>query len=131
MIEKALTAVIGLAAIWALTMLCVSAAGFALFALLAGPLGPAGAAGVLALVAGLLLVAAVFAVRGKGPTLPVLQEDESLTARAFELARQHPMAAGAAGLLAVLTAGTLAVKNPKVIAAALGAFLAGRSAGRH
>ena len=86
---------------------------------------------VQAVVLGLLLVAAVFAVRGKGPTLPVLQEDESLTARAFDLARQHPMAAGAAGLLAVVTAGTLAVKNPKVIAAALSAFLAGRSAGRH
>ncbi|MDO8901070.1 MAG: hypothetical protein Q7V15_06930 [Phenylobacterium sp.] len=132
MIEKALIAVIALAALSALTVLCVGAAGFALFAVLDGPLGPAGAAGVVALVCALLLLVAVFAVRGKGPALPAaLQDDDSLAARAFELARQHPMAASGAALLAALAAGVLAVKNPKVIATALSAYLAGRSSGRH
>ncbi|MDP1875524.1 hypothetical protein [Phenylobacterium sp.] len=102
-----------------------------MFAVLAPLLGSAGAAGVLALVCALLLAGAVLAVRGKGPTLPTLQEDDSLAARAFDLARQHPVAAGGAALLATLAAGILAVKNPKVIATALSAYLAGRSSGRH
>jgi hypothetical protein len=132
LIEKALLAVIGLAALTALTLMGVAAAGFALFAVLAPLLGVAGAAATLALVCALILVAAVFAVRGKGPSLPpALQQDDSLAARAFDLARQHPMAAGGAALLATLAAGVLAVKNPKVIATALSAYLAGRSSGRH
>ncbi|MDP1641380.1 MAG: hypothetical protein Q8L59_04295 [Phenylobacterium sp.] len=131
MIEKALLAVIGLAALTALTLMGVAAAGFALFAVLTPLLGAAGAAGVLALVCILILGGAVLAVRGKGPSLPALQQDDSLAARAFDLARQHPMAAGGAALLATLAAGVLAVKNPKVIATALSAYLAGRSSGRH
>lgn len=131
MIEKTLLAVIGLAALAALTLMCVAAAGVALFLVLAPLIGAAGASAILALVCALLLAGAILAVRGKGPTLPVLQEDDSLAARAFELARRHPMAAGGAALLATLAAGVLAVKNPKVIATALSAYLAGRSSGRH
>ncbi|MDX5329556.1 MAG: hypothetical protein LPJ86_02525 [Caulobacteraceae bacterium] len=131
MIEKALLGVIGLAAIWGLTLLCVCAAGFALFAVLAGPLGPAGAAAIVALISALLLLVAVLAVRGKAPVPAPLQEDESLAGRAFDIARAHPMAAAGAAIVAVAALGTLAVKNPKVIATAVSAFLAGRSAGRH
>jgi hypothetical protein len=131
LIEKALLGVIGLAALAALTLLCVGAAGFALFAVLAGPLGSAGAAAVLALVCALLLAGAVLASRGKGPALPqVLQEDDSLAARAFGLARQHPLAASGAAVVVTIVAGVLAVKNPKVIATALSAYLAGRSSSR-
>ena len=132
MIEKALLAVIGLAALTALTLMGVAAAGFALFAVLAPLLGVAGAAATRIRAQTRASVAAVFAVRGKGPSLPpALQQDDSLAARAFDLARQHPMAAGGAALLATLAAGVLAVKNPKVIATALSAYLAGRSSGRH
>lgn len=131
MIEKALAGLIGLAAIWGLTLLCVGAAGFALFIALAGPLGPAGAAGILALVCALLLVIALLAVRGKSPLPPQVHDDDNLAGRAFDIARQHPVAAASAALVAVAAVGTLAVKNPKVIATAVSAFLAGRSAGRH
>lgn len=132
MIEKGLLAVIGLAALTAVTLMGVAAAGIALYLALAPLVGSAGAAALVALVCVLILTAAVFAVRGKGPSLPpALQQDESLTARAFDLARQHPMAAGGAALLAALAAGVIAVKNPKVIATALSAYLAGRSSGRH
>jgi hypothetical protein len=132
LIEKGLLAVIGLAALTALTLMGVAAAGFALFLVFVPLIGAAGAATVLALICALLLAGAVLAVRGKGPSLPpALQQDESLASRAFDLARQHPMAAGGAALLATLAAGVLAVKNPKVIATALSAYLAGRSSGRH
>ena len=97
MIEKALLAVIGLAAIWALTLLCVCAAGFALFAGLAAPLGPAWAAALVALVAGLLLAVVVLASRGKPAAHAPPMEEESLSARAFDLARRYPVAAGADG----------------------------------
>jgi len=131
LIEKALLGVIGLAALAALTLLCVGAAGFALFAVLAGPIGSAGAAAVLALVCALILAAAVLAARGKGPAMPkALREDDSLVARAIGLARQHPLAAGGAAVLVTVVAGVLAVKNPKMIATALSAYLAGRSSNR-
>jgi len=129
LIEKALLAVIGLAAIWALTLLCVCAAGFALFAGLAAPLGPAWAAALVALVAGLLLAIVVLASRSKPAAHAPPMEEESLSARAFDLARRYPVAAGAASVLALVAAGTVVVKNPKVIATAISAFLAGRSAG--
>ncbi|HMO41745.1 MAG TPA: hypothetical protein PKB04_00100 [Phenylobacterium sp.] len=131
MIEKALAGVIGLAALFGVTLLCIGAAGFALYFLLVGPLGPAGAAGVLALVCLLLLGGALLAVRGKSPLPPALQDEDSLAVRAFLIAKQHPVAAASAAAVAVAALGALAVKNPKVIATAVSAFLAGRSAGRH
>lgn len=132
MIEKGLLAVIGLAALTALTLMGVVAAGLALFLVLAPWVGSAGAAALLAVVCALILTATVLAVRGKGPSMPAaLKQDDSLAARAFDLARQHPMAAGGAALVAALAAGVIAVRNPKVIATALSAYLAGRSSGRH
>jgi hypothetical protein len=124
-LEKALPIVAATAAVGAAAATAVVAAAFALFAFLRDSLGPAGAAAVVAAVAAAIVaaVAVVIVVRTElrerdQPPEPTLME------RAGDLVREHPvMAAGGA-----LAAGLMALKNPSLAAALIGAFIAPKAA---
>jgi hypothetical protein len=126
-LEKALPIVAATAAVAAAAATAVVAAAFALYALLRDPLGPAGAAAVVAAVAAAIaaLAAVITVVRAEmrrrnEPPEPTLMERVGL------LARDHPvMTAGGA-----LAAGLMALKNPSLAAALIGAFLAPKSPSR-
>jgi cobalamin synthase len=99
------------------------AAAFALYALLSESLGPAGAAAVVAGVAALLMaIGALVALLMARP--PKRRENDSFAARALDYAREKPVVA----IAAAAAAGLIAVRNPKLITAALTAFLAGKAA---
>lgn len=99
----------------------VVAAAYALYALAKPFVGPAGAAGIVALAFAVILgvgaAVAMSAAKGKRPKKPHSDaEPRSLLDRALEMARERPLVA-AAGAVA---AGLLAIRNPAVVAAALG-----------
>lgn len=123
-LKKAISIATAVAALAAAAAVCVVALAFALYAGLKPAIGPAwasacvaGAAALLMLVGGLLLTP-----RSKGPRHEPEQRD--VAARAFDLARDKPIVAVAA----VVAAGLVALKNPKITAALVGAFMGGRAA---
>jgi hypothetical protein len=123
-LKRVLSAAAAISVIAAAAGVAVVAAAFALYALLRESLTPAGSAAVVAGLAALLaaLVGAILLLIAKPPK--PLHQEESLTSRAIDLARQKPLiAAGVA-----LVAGLIAVRNPKILTAAVTAFLAGKAA---
>lgn len=125
MIQKGLLALIGLVAVATVTACAVAAAAFALFAWLAGLIGPAGAAALTALALSLLLAILVLAMGRPEAVRP--QEEHNMTHRAIEFARERPMAAAAAAV----AVGVVLFRNPKLLATAASAFLAGRKSGKN
>lgn len=122
-LRKALSLVAAISAMAAAAAVCVVAAAFALYALLREALTPAGAAAVVALLAAalaaIIALVAVLKIRFK----PKKREEESLTGRLIELARERPIiAAGAAA-----AAGLVILRNPGVLATAITAAMAGRA----
>ena len=123
MIRKVLLIVVAVAAIAAAAAVAVVAAAFALYALLSASLGPAGAAAVVAGVAALLMaIGALIALLMARP--PKRRETDSFAMRALDYAREKPVVA----IAAAAAAGLIALRNPKLITAALTAFLAGKAA---
>jgi hypothetical protein len=111
-------------AIAAAVGVAVVAAAFALFAVLRDYLGPAGSAAVVAGVAALIVALAGLIMLLSARTPAARRTDDGLFARAVELAREKPLiAVGAAALAAVVI-----FRNPKLVTAALTAFLAGKAA---
>ena len=103
--------------------MAVVAAAFAVYAVLADYLRPAGAAAIVAAIAA--LAAALGGVLMLGPRRRGSHpEPDSLSAKALDFARAKPLLAlGAAAAL-----GVVAFRNPKLVTAAVTAFLAGKSA---
>lgn len=122
-LKKALSLVAAVAALAAAAAVCVVAAAFALYALLRAFLGPAGAAAAIAGAAAVVALILFFvAYRGIKPKR-VKAEDQGLSGRLIELAREKPIiAAGAA-----VAAGLVLVRNPGVITAVVSAAMANRS----
>lgn len=104
--------------------MAVFALGFALYAVLLPAWGPAfaagGVAGVCVLLALLGGLAAIIAARPRSVVKTVAPE--GFAARALGLARENPILAA----VAVGVVGVIAARNPKITAALVGAFLAGR-----
>lgn len=127
MIDKALTAIVGAAALATAAAVGVVAGAFALFAGFSMLVGQAWAAAIVAAAALLFILAALMMVRGgRAPRLPRRHEapadDPTLIQKAVELAREHPLlAVGAA-----VGAGIYAIRNPQLVAALVTAFMAGR-----
>lgn len=123
MIRKILLIVAAVAALAAGAATCVVALAFALYALVRDALGPAGGAAVVAGVAALIvLIGALVAMLMARPK-PVPPSEQGFIPRALDFARASPLiAAGAAVAL-----GIVAVRNPKILAAVVSAFMAGKS----
>lgn len=122
-VRRALGVLVAIAIIAAAAGVAVVAAAFALYALLRDPLGPAGAAAVVTGAAALVgLLAGLIAFRKSHPRES--RDNEGLTNRVIDLARQRPVIVTAAAIgVAVIVA-----RNPKLVTAALTAFLAGKAA---
>jgi hypothetical protein len=125
LIRRLLLIVVAVAALAAAAAACVVASAFALYAVVRDALGPAGGAAVVAGVAALIVVAgALIAVLRMRRPAGLRRDDHGLIARMMDFARDKPLiAAGAA-----IAVGVIAFRNPKVLAAVISAFVAGKSA---
>lgn len=119
-------AVAAAAAIAAAAAGSVAAAAFALFAALVPQVGPAWAAAIVAASAAMLVLIAGLIARARVSDRQRRREaepDASLIQKMVELARAHPvLATGVA-----LGAGVYALRNPKLVAAVVAAFMEGRN----
>jgi len=122
-LKKALSLVAAIAAMAAAAAVCVVAGAFALYALLRVYIGPAGAAAAIAGAAALAALILAFVTFRKARPRPTRREDQSVTARLIDLAREKPIiAAGAAA-----AAGLVILRNPGVLGAAITAIMASRA----
>jgi hypothetical protein len=120
--RKAASMAAAVAALAAAAAVCVVALAYALFAALAPQIGAAWAsAGVAGAAALLLAFGGLLLARRAHPRKR--EEDRDVASRVLDLARDKPIVAVAA----VAAAGLVALKNPKITAAVLGAFMAGRA----
>ncbi|MCI3133251.1 hypothetical protein [Phenylobacterium aquaticum] len=126
-LKKAIQIACAVAALSAASAVGVVAAAFAVYAALRPMIGPAwAAAAVCALAAAMIGLGGLIAALAANPPRfkkPVAEEKD-LVSRLIELARDKPLVAASA----VLAAGAVAFKNPKVTAAIVSAFMAGRNA---
>lgn len=124
MIKKAVSLAAAIAALAAAAAVCVFAAAFALYALLRTTMVAAGAAAVVALVfAAIAGLVGVIMLRKGNPPADHHRQDQSLTTRLFDLAREKPLIAAAAAA----AAGFVVLRNPSLMTAAFTAAMAGRA----
>ena len=96
-LKKALSLIAAIAAMAAAAVVCVVAAAYALYALLRYYLGPAGASAVIAVGFAVLTLILAFVAFRKAKPKPTRREEQTLTTRLIDLAREKPIiAAGAA-----------------------------------
>jgi len=123
-IRKAILIAAGVAALAAAAAVFVVALAYALYAALLPAWGPslasAGVAGACVLL--FLLGGLTALIAANPPRFKKKSAADDLTARLIELAREKPIVAAAA----ILAAGAVVLKNPKVTAALVGAFMAAR-----
>lgn len=120
-VRRLLSLAAAIAAVTAAVVVCVAAAAFALYAVGRIWLTPAGAAAVVAIAFALVAAGvAALAVR-KAPELPEPAEQAPLVDQLIAMAKARPLVALGAAAAAV----TVLVRNPAVISAIVGAFLAG------
>jgi len=125
LIRRILLIVVAAAALAAAAATCVVALAFTLYASVRDALGPAGGAAVVAAVAALIVVvgALVAVLRMRRPAT-LRRDDQGFISRVMDFARDKPLiAAGAAIAVSVI-----AFRNPKVVAAVISAFVAGKTA---
>ena len=125
-LQRALWLIAAIAAIAAAAAVTIFALALALFALLKPLIGPVGAASAVALAAALLigLCGLIAAAKVRGPRsrrYADQAEGRGLAGVVMDLIRAKPMVA--AGIAAA--AGLIAMRNPRVIAAVLRAFVEG------
>jgi len=124
MLQKTLTAIVGLVALATATVVAILAVAFALFAVLTPLVTTAGAAAIVAGVFA-LIVAIVALVVASGSRHQRYDEDHGgsadfgLVERVFEMARERPLlSVGAA-----IAAGVIAIRNPALVATIAAAFI--------
>lgn len=114
-----------IAAIAAAAAVVVVALSFALYAAVRDLIGPAWGAAAVAGAAALVALVLAFALTRKArPPRPVKGDDQNLTTRLIELARERPLVA----LGAVAAAAAVVVRNPRILTAVVTAFFASRAA---
>lgn len=120
--KKALKTVVAIVLVATSAGVAVVAAAFAVFALLRDYVGPSGAAAIVTGAVALFgLIVGLTMFRKANP--PPAAHEQSLAERALDLAKERPLAA--AGLAAV--AGLVVLRNPKLVTAAVTAFMAGKA----
>lgn len=122
-LRKAILIACSVAALSAAAAVFVVALAFALYAALLPHWGPslasAGVAGACVLLSLVVGLGALYAANPPKLTKKT-PASEDMTTRMFALAREKPIVAAAA----IIAAGAIALKNPKITAALVGAFLA-------
>jgi hypothetical protein len=122
-LKKALVYVAAVAAMAAAAGVCVVAAAYAIYAGLREYLNPAAASAVIALGAAIVAVILAFVTFRKAQPRPLRRDEENLTTRLFDLAREKPVIAAGAAVAAAL----VLVRNPGVVGAAVSAAMASRA----
>lgn len=110
------------AALAAAAVVVVIALSFALYAALRDPLGPAWAATAVAGAFALLAVMLALLMTRKAKPKPVKGDDQNLTSRLIELARERPLVAAGAVTAAV----AVVIRNPRILTAIITAALTSR-----
>jgi hypothetical protein len=122
--QKAIGIAAGLAALAAAAGVCVVALAFTLYAAVLPAAGPAWASAIVAAAAAVLVaLGAAIALLIANPPRRKGEEPKDLSLRALDLAREKPVVAA----IAIVAAGVVALRNPKITAALVGAFMAGRA----
>jgi Na+/melibiose symporter-like transporter len=111
-----------IAAIAAAAVVVVIALSFALYAALRDAVGPAWAAAAVAGVFALVAVILAFLLTRKARPKPAKGDEQNLTGRLVELARERPLVA--AGAMAAAVA--VVIRNPRILTAVATAALASR-----
>ena len=122
MFKKVLAMMAGVAAIFAAAIVVVVALSFALYAALRDLIGPAWAAAAVAGAFALVAVIVAFVLTRKAKPKPVKGDEQNLTSRLVELARERPLVA--AGAMAAAVA--VVIKNPRILTAVATAAMASR-----
>jgi uncharacterized membrane protein len=102
----------------------VVALAFVLFAVVRGVAGPAWGAAAVALAAAIVVLILAFVLTRRAHPKPARGDDQNLTGRLVELARERPLVA--AGAIAAAVA--VIVRNPRILTAVAAAAFAGRGA---
>ena len=110
------------AALAAAAVVVVVALSFALYAALRDVIGPAWAAAAVAGAFALLALILVFVLTRKARPKPVKGDQQNLTARLVDLARERPLVA--AGAMAAAVA--VVIRNPRILTAIATAAFASR-----
>lgn len=111
------------AAIAAAAVVCVVALAFALYAALRDVIGPAWSSAAVAGAALVIAAILAFVLTRKAHPKPVRGDDQNLTSRLIELARERPLVA--AGAMAAAVA--VVVRNPRILTAIATAAFASRN----
>ena len=126
-VKRAILIACAVAALASATGVFIFALAFALFAALSPSVGPAfaaaGVAGATLILFLLVAVAALLAANPKPGRKAAPEPD--ITTRLFDLARDKPIIAAAA----LVAAGVVAVRNPKITAGLMAAFMASKPPG--
>ena len=110
------------AALAAAAVVCVIALAFAMYAALRDLIGPAWSAAAVAGAAALIALILAFALTRKAKPKPVRGDQQNLSARLIELARERPLVA--AGAMAAAVA--VVIRNPRILTAIATAAFASR-----
>jgi hypothetical protein len=117
--------VAAIAALAAAAVVVIVALSFALYAAVRDVIGPAwGAAAVAGVAAVIALVLAFVLTRKARPAKAVQGDDQNLTSKLIDLARERPLVAAGA----VVAAATVVIKNPRILMAVITGLFAGRAA---
>jgi hypothetical protein len=120
--RRLISMIAAIAAIAAAAVVCVIALSFALYAALRDLIGPAWAAAAVAGAFALLALILAFFLTRKAKPKPVKGDQQNLTGRLIELARERPLVA--AGAMAAAVA--VVVRNPRILTAIATAAFASR-----
>ena len=126
-LRKALFYVAAVAAMAAAAGVCVVAAAYSIYALLREYLNAEGASAVIAVGAALVAVVLAFVTFRKAQPRPLRHDEQNLTTRLFDLAREKPVIAAGAAVAAAL----VLLRNPSVVGAAVSAAMASRARDSH
>lgn len=122
--KKLLSMMAAVAAIAAAAVVCVIALAFALYAALRDLIGPAWASAAVAGAALVIALVLAFFLTRKANPKPVRGDEQNLTSRLIELARERPLVA--AGAMAAAVA--VVIRNPRILTAIASAAFASRKA---
>lgn len=120
--RKLLAMMAAIAAIAAAAVVVVIALSFAVYAALRDVIGPAWAAAVVAGVFALAAVILAFVLTRKARPKPARGDEQNLTSKLVDLARERPLVA--AGAMAAAVA--VVIRNPRILTAVATAAFASR-----
>lgn len=122
--KKLISMVAAIAAIAAAAVVCVVALAFTLYAVVRDLIGPAWGAAAVAIAAAIIALVLAFLLTRKAKPKRPKADEQNLTGRLVELARERPLVA--AGAMAAAVA--VIIRNPRILTAVASAAVASRGA---